>query len=177
MVGACASFVYEGRRVPGRWTTPLQGQDVAPEKTIPATALAELLELAGRSMHSIGYAEGLYPAQWTALRYLVKAPEDQRTASELARFQGIANGPVSRTVRTLIQKGLVRKAARQPVGRAEHLEVTEAGRALLAIDPTLSIVTAIEGFSALEREALANALESVIRTTTTVWPKAGREPG
>ena len=148
--------------------------ELASEKTIPAAALAELLELAGRSMHSIGYAEGLYPAQWTALRYLAKAPDGMRTASELARFQGLANGPVSRTVRTLIQKGLVRKSASQPAGRAEHLEVTEEGAAFLDRDPALAIVEAIGAFSREEREALANALENVIRAASTVWDKSER---
>jgi DNA-binding MarR family transcriptional regulator len=144
---------------------------LGPDKTIPATALAELMELAGRSMHSIGYAEGLYPAQWTALRYFAKAPDGMRTASELARFQGLANGPVSRTVRTLILKGLVRKSAAQPAGRAEHLELTPEGAAFLALDPALAIVEAIDTFSPAEREALANALESVIRAASTVWEK------
>jgi len=60
-------------------------------------------------MHSIGYSEGLCPAQWTALRYFSKAPDGTWTTSALARFQGFANGPVSRTVRTLIGKCLLRK--------------------------------------------------------------------
>ena len=81
-------------------------------------------------MHSIGYSEGLYPAQWTALRFFAKAPDGSRTASSLARFQGFANGPVSRTVRTLISKGLLRKAEPQPAGRAEHLVITDNARSL-----------------------------------------------
>ena len=86
-------------------------------------------------LHSRGYAEDLFPAQWVALRYFARAQRELRTASELARFQGLANGPVSRTVRTLVQKGLLRKAAEQPKGRAELLELTEAGDLLLRKDP------------------------------------------
>src|SRR5690349_24584482 len=93
-----------------------------------ASATAELLELVARMLHSRGYAEDLFPAQWVALRYFAKAPAPRRTASDLARFQGLANGPVSRTVRTLIQKGLLAKAAVQPRGRAELLDLTETGR-------------------------------------------------
>lgn len=148
---------------------------MAAKKTISASALAERLELAGRSLHSIGYAEGLYPAQWTALRYFAKSPEGARTASSLARFQGLANGPVSRTVRTLIQKELVRKADNQPAGRAEHLEVAEKGYALLQKDPIRGIVEMIERLSDRERMALASALETVIGTASDVWTREGGE--
>ena len=122
-------------------------------------------------MHSIGYAAELYPAQWTALRYFAKAADGMRTASELARFQGFANGPVSRTVRTLLQKGLIRKSDFQPVGRAEHLEVTAAGHAILDNDPTKGIADALESLRVDEREILAQALETVIRAASSVWPR------
>ncbi|WP_312795633.1 MarR family transcriptional regulator [Tianweitania sp.] len=148
---------------------------MAAKKTISAPALAERLELAGRSLHSIGYAEGLYPAQWTALRYFAKSPDGARTASSLARFQGLANGPVSRTVRTLIQKELVRKAAHQPAGRAEHLEVAEKGYLLLERDPIRSLVEVIERMSDRERGALASALEAVIGIASDVWAKESGE--
>jgi DNA-binding MarR family transcriptional regulator len=141
---------------------------------IPANSLTELLERASRSMHSLGYAEGLYPAQWTALRYFSKAEEGRRTASELARFQGLATGPVSRTVRTLILKKLIIKSEVQPSGRAEHLELTRAGRDLLLRDPINGIVQAVDGLSGDEREALAAALEQVIRVASTIWPAQQR---
>jgi len=140
-----------------------------------ASALLELLELAGRSMHSIGYADGLYPAQWTALRYFSKASDGRRTASALARFQGFANGPVSRTVRTLISKGLLRKADNQPAGRAEHLEVTDDARTILGHDPALAIAEAISRLSDDEKEALERALKEVISAASGVWPREGKQ--
>lgn len=143
-------------------------------RAIPAAALTELMELASRSIHSLGYAENLYPAQWTALRYFRKAPQGARTASELARFQGLATGPVSRTVRTLIQKGLVRKSATQPVGRAEHLELSETGSALLESDPMSRVEAEIANMNEGEREALASALEKVIRAASNMWPSHPR---
>lgn len=148
---------------------------MASSKTIPPAALTELMELASRAMHSLGYAEGLYPAQWTALRYFSRAADGMRTASELARFQGLATGPVSRTVRTLLVKQLIRKSDHQPVGRAEHLEVTPAGSAYLARDPMHNVATAFESLGDAEREALAAALETVIRTAAAVWPERPRE--
>ncbi len=130
---------------------------------ISASALAELLELVARMLHSRGYAQDLFPAQWTALRYFAKTPAERRTASDLARFQGLANGPVSRTVRTLIQKGLLVKAAVQPRGRAEVLEVTDSGRKMLEVDPTLELQAAIGTLDEADQEAMARALETVLR--------------
>ena len=124
----------------------------------------------------MGYSEGLYPAQWTALRYLAKAPEGTRTASSLARVQGLASGPVSRTVRTLIQKDLVRKADHQPLGRAEHLELTAKGADLLDRDPLHCFSANLEMLEKDERVALAAALEAVIATASSLWPKNQNDP-
>lgn len=148
-----------------------------PTDPTTVSALVELLELAGRSMHSIGYADGLYPAQWTALRYFSKASDGTRTASSLARFQGFANGPVSRTVRTLISKGLLRKAESQPAGRAEHLEITDNARSLLEHDPALAIADTIARLSEEERAALDHALRAVIKSTSGVWPRDSKGNG
>lgn len=128
------------------------------------------MELTARMLHSRGYAENLFPAQWMALRYFARARPELRTASELARFQNLANGPVSRTVRTLVQKGLLRKAAVQPKGRAELLELTEEGEALMARDPSLALREVIAGLPDTEQEALARALEAVLRKLSTETP-------
>lgn len=126
------------------------------------SALAELLELTARKLHSRGHAAGLFPAQWAALRYFSRAPEELRTSSDLARFQGLANGPVSRTVRTLVQKGLLGKAAEQPKGRSERLEVTALGQTLLDSDPTIEVEAAIGAVAPGDCEALARALECIV---------------
>ena len=126
------------------------------------SALAELLELTARMLHSRGYAADLFPAQWAALRYFSRAPVGLRTASELARFQGLANGPVSRTVRTLVQKGLLAKTAEQPKGRAELLELTDAGRAMLEQDPTQAVEAVINELGASERDCFARSLELIL---------------
>jgi DNA-binding MarR family transcriptional regulator len=131
--------------------------------TITASALAELLELVARMLHSRGYAEDLFPAQWMALRYFARAEPQRRTASDLARFQGLANGPVSRTVRTLVRKGLLTKAAVQPKGRAELLELTAAGHWVLEADPTRALETALGALEEPDRVAAARALELVLR--------------
>jgi DNA-binding MarR family transcriptional regulator len=132
-------------------------------KTISTIALADLLELTARQLHSRGYAEDLFPAQWMALRYFAKAPADMCTASELARFQHMAPGPVSRTVRTLLQKGLLQKAADQPRGRAERLEVSPSGHDALTRDPSLELQSALSELDYAEQIALARGLELILR--------------
>lgn len=131
-------------------------------RSLSTPALAELLELTARILHSRGHAEDLFPAQWAALRYFSRAPINQRTASELARFQGLANGPVSRTVRTLVQKGLLAKAAEQPKGRAELLELTPAGRTMLERDPSRAVEAIISELGTSEQECFARSLELIV---------------
>ena len=131
-------------------------------RSLSTPALAELLELTARILHSRGHAEDLFPAQWAALRYFSRAPINQRTASELARFQGLANGPVSRTVRTLVQKGLLAKAVEQPKGRAELLELTPAGRTMLERDPSRAVEAIISELGTSEQECFARSLELIV---------------
>ncbi len=105
------------------------------------------------------------------MRYFAKArPKELRTASELARFRTLANGPVSRIVRALAQKGLLRKAAVRPKGRSELLELTEEGEALMARDPSQALREAIAGLPDAEREALAPTFEAVLCRFSTETP-------
>ncbi|RFC65454.1 MarR family transcriptional regulator [Fulvimarina endophytica] len=109
-----------------------------------AVAVAGLLEQLTRRMHAQGFAARLFPAQWTALRYIENAPPHLRSAVDLARFQGLAPGAVARTVRTLIGKGLIEKTGKMVRGRAEQLELTDRGRQILRRDPLLAVVRAAD---------------------------------
>ncbi len=73
-----------------------------------------------------------------------------------------------------MQKGLVRKAEKQPVGRAEHLEVTGRGFELLTRDPIQLVIDSIDRLSPQEREALASATSQVIRAAGGFWPTDAR---
>jgi DNA-binding MarR family transcriptional regulator len=137
------------------------GDDVA--KSVRAVALARLLDQAARGLHSMGHDAEMFPAQWVALRYFAASDPAQCTAMALARFQGLAFGPVSRTVRTLIAKGYLRKAGSAGRGRAELIELTAAGRRLLARDPLEAVREAMEELSEPEKEAFASALERTLR--------------
>jgi len=131
--------------------------------SLSTSALAELLEVTARMLHSRGYAADMFPAQWAALRYFSRAPEHLRTASALARFQGLGNGPVSRTVRTLVAKGFLRQAAAQPRGRAKLLELTPTGLQMLERDPTQAVEAAINELGPDQQDCFARALELIVR--------------
>lgn len=129
---------------------------------VPSTALARLVEQTSRRIHSAGYEADLFPAQWAALRYFSDCAPDDANASALARYQGLAYGPVTRTVRTLIEKGMVANTG--PVrGRARRVALTQKGRRLLDKDPLNEVVSALESLGEVEREALAVALEAILR--------------
>lgn len=132
-------------------------------RTIPAAALARLLDQTSRSLHALGFAADLFPAQWTALRYFATVEPAQRTASALARFQGIAVGPVTRSVRTLMAKGYVANVDGRGRGRGRQVELTDAGWALLAEDPIHVITRAIETLDEGQKLALATSLEQIVR--------------
>jgi DNA-binding MarR family transcriptional regulator len=140
--------------------------------TPSATALADLLELLARMLHARGYQHDMFPAQWVALRYFSKVRRDICTASELARFQGMANGPVSRTVRTLLQKGLLAKSKDQPRGKAEILELTTSGRALLKFDPCRELESILSGLGDDARLMLSETLENLIHRLSLPMAKS-----
>lgn len=125
-------------------------------------ALTQAFELATRLAHARAHSDGLYPAQWAALRYFKTATGDRRTAMALARYQGLAFGPVSRTVRTLIARGLLRKAGSAGRGRSEAIELTREGESLLAHDPLALLTPALGRLTPAAQEALSTALEAVL---------------
>ncbi len=140
------------------------------EKQIPPEAIAALFERTARLLHSIGYAEGLYPAQWSALRYFSEVPPRQRTSTALARYQAMSLGPVARTVRTMVQKGLLVTVGNPATQRQHLVALTKEGRALLQKDPLVAISEIIRSIPQAEKEALATALEFVILALLAAQP-------
>lgn len=133
-------------------------------ETKPPTisAITRLFELAARSLHSAGYAGGLYPAQWTALRYLAAAAPADRTSAKLARFQQMAVGPVTRTVRTLIAKGLVVEAGPAGHHRSKRLDLTADGIALLGEDPLIAVDAELASLPQRDARILGATLGRII---------------
>ena len=138
----------------------------------PSIGLASLIDRLSRLLHSKGYSNGLYPAHWVSLRFFAEATPSSRTTASLARFQGMSLGPVARTVRVLVGRGLLARAANPSSRRADLITVTTAGRTLLNNDPRAIVATVIRDMPADEREALANAVERLI---DKMWEPANNE--
>ncbi|CAK0767982.1 hypothetical protein CCP2SC5_430002 [Azospirillaceae bacterium] len=134
------------------------------QSQVSPVGIAALLEQASRLIHSSGYAEGLYPAQWIALRYFSEALPSSRTTASLARFQGMSLGPVARTVRTLVDKGLLIRMSNPASRRADLIAVTPAGQNLLKRDPRSTLISTLETLSETQRETLASGLEAMLYT-------------
>lgn len=134
------------------------------KKSIDPNALALLLEQVARGLHSLGYQDGLYPAQWVALRYFASMQPEHCSAIGLARYQGLAFGPVNRTVRTLIEKGLLRKAGSLGKGRITRIELTRVGSQRLKRDPLRLLKASIDQLSMDEQMTFATALEKILRS-------------
>ena len=128
------------------------------------SALSRLFELAARSLHSAGFSDGLYPAQWSALRDLATAGPTERSSAKLARFQQIAVGPVTRTVRTLVAKGLVSEGPSAGHHRSKQLNLTDEGIRILARDPLIAVDAELAKLPQRDARILGAALGRIIST-------------
>lgn len=125
--------------------------------------LVTLLDQVSRLVYGISFTEGLFPAQWVALRYFHDAPEPARTLTALARFQRIHLAPVSRTVSTLVDKGLLTRRPHPGFKRGWLFDLTDDGRALLVRDPLRqSLGPPIAGLAEDERAMLGRLMKRII---------------
>ncbi|WP_247876421.1 MarR family winged helix-turn-helix transcriptional regulator [Azospirillum brasilense] len=143
--------------LPGR----VQAQEMAAKLSM--AGLATVVENTSRLLHASAHSEGLYPAQWVALRYFAEASEAQCTASALARYQDLAIASVARTVVTLVDKGLLNKLPNPRDARADLLELTEKGRELLKRDPRLVLERALAEIPEEDVEAYARTATKLLQ--------------
>lgn len=125
--------------------------------------LVNLLDHVSRLVYGIGFAEGLFPAQWVALRYFNDSLEPARTLSALARFQRIHLAPVSRTVATLVDKGLLCRRPHPGFKRGWLFDLTDEGRKLLERDPLRQLLEPpVAGMSESERALLVVLMRRIV---------------
>lgn len=133
---------------------------------VPSTAsgetLTDLLDRIGRMRRCMQFADGLNPAQWESLRFLSRANVFSRTPSGLAAFLGTTKGTVSQTVIALEGKGYVRRKANAEDRRVTHLELTDAGEAVLARDPMMCLNELASRLPGEQSAMLMGALGKVV---------------
>jgi DNA-binding MarR family transcriptional regulator len=114
-----------------------------------------------RAWHDAMRAHGINPRQFSMLASIAHDPGISQ--AELARRVMITPQSLSESIGRLIGAGLIARTAAEP-GRAAHLALTDAGRALL--DEAYPVVEAVntDGFAALtgeERADLARLLRKL----------------
>lgn len=109
--------------------------------------LAYLLDRLGQTVHNLQFTDGLNPAQWGALRFISRAKPATCKPSALADYLGTTKGTISQTLKSLETKGYIRRVAGTKDRRVVRLELTEAGRGMLARDPLMRLEAAAEEMS------------------------------
>lgn len=109
-----------------------------------AVTTAHLLERIGRLIRTDEQVGGLYPAQWSALRYLARANRFSCTPMALTNYLGSTRGTISQTLIALERKDLIKRTRSVRDKRSVNIELTIAGRTLLERDPIHDLVSNIE---------------------------------
>ncbi len=132
----------------------------------PATnerAVAELVARLGRLVYGDGFAEGLTPAQWTALRYFSRANRFSRTVSAFAEFHATTRGTASQTVKSLVENGYLHRERSTRDRRSVRFDLTRRARTLLARDPFENLVAAAGNLSNTSRQVMGHGLDCMLR--------------
>ncbi|MGI9476010.1 MAG: MarR family winged helix-turn-helix transcriptional regulator [Hyphomicrobiaceae bacterium] len=127
-----------------------------------AVISAHLLERIGRLIRTEEQVSGLYPAQWSALRYLARANRFSRTPMALAHYLGSTRGTVSQTLIALERKGFIKRTQSLRDKRSVDIDLTASGRELLKSDPILDLANDIEWASNAHSSDARDVLERIL---------------
>lgn len=127
-----------------------------------AVKVADLLEQVTRQIQAAGFVDGLKPAQWSVLRFIEKAPQDQRTITHFAAYHAVSKSSASQTTRLLIRKGLLKYQASTEDKRVRYLSLSAKGSSLLRSDPLDLIGKALKKFSDRDLSASAKFLSALL---------------
>jgi len=124
-----------------------------------ASVVARLLEQTARAIYESRGPRAIHAGPWGVLRYLARASKQGRTIGGVATYLGVTHAPASRAVASLARKNYVTVKADTEDRRVRRIELTPAGKALLAHDPVHRLTAAIEGMSDSKQKDLAATLE------------------
>lgn len=134
---------------------------------VPERAVAQLIEQLGRCTWGDAFAQGLNPAQCTALRYFGHANRFSRTVGAFARYHGTTRGTASQTVKALVDKGYLRRRPDPQDHRSFRLELSAKARRFLVHDPFHVLVEAVAVLPAERRSTLVNGLQLILDRVLT----------
>lgn len=123
----------------------------------------EILTRFARIVAADGYSHGLQPVQWQALQFLARANRFSRTPKGLTAWLGQTKGSVSQTILALEAKGLVSRASDESDRRIVRVELSDAGRALLAEPPMTIAAQMLDRLPQPNRELFVASLKVMLR--------------
>ncbi|MCZ8206838.1 MAG: MarR family winged helix-turn-helix transcriptional regulator [Aquidulcibacter sp.] len=133
----------------------------------------DLLSRFARILAAQGYDRGLQPVQWQALRFLEAANRFSRTAKGLTAWLGQTKGSVSQTLIALEGKKLIARETDNADARVVRLNLTQAGRALLADGQTSLPRRMLSHLSSGDQALFVGFVEAMLRTELS---KSGGRP-
>lgn len=133
---------------------------------------ADMIVHLARLAQAGSVSPGLSAAQWMALRYFARANRFSRTPSAFSEFHATTRGTASQTVKALVATGLLRRCNSETDGRSALIDVTDAGRAMLARDP-MSDLREVLGTLSPDRRA---ALGATLRATAEALARTRAAP-
>lgn len=157
------SFIV--KMVSDRYHQPMTRPDDSTPSMASGGSAQELAELAlqlGRTTYGEYPADGLTPAQWTALRFFGSANRFSRTVSAFAEFHATTRGTASQTVKSLVERGLLRRTRSERDGRSVRFDLSPAARRQLARDPFQSVVRAAASLPEAHRLRALAVLQSLL---------------
>jgi DNA-binding MarR family transcriptional regulator len=126
-----------------------------------AIALGVILEKLVRSLYPSRAPGALQPLQWSMLRYFAQCSPERATIGLAARFVGLNHAPVSRTVQTLISKGLLVQQTNPEDRRGKSYRLTTEGQTTLECDPLLNLRNATSVLSVDDLEKFERNLRQI----------------
>lgn len=147
--------------------------DARQRREAVARAVADIIEQLWHATSNRGFATGLNPAQWTALRYLDRVGENARNVGAFADFHRTTPSSASQTFSALVKRGLVAKE-KGADSRQRILALTRTGREMLKEDPLDALAQAIGDLPERQLNALTEIMERLARVALIDEPS---DPG
>lgn len=124
--------------------------------------IGELLLQLSRGMLAEREGDRLTSSQWLALRFFSRANVFSRTLSGLAAYQATTRGTASQTIKSLEQRGYLRREKSPYDGRSSILTTTDKANERLAADPLASVFNDIDRLDAPRQELLRDILRRLV---------------
>ena len=126
-----------------------------------ASGVAQTLVQMARLLQEKRGSDDLHAVQWAALRYFARAGRRAATVQGLSRYLGNTSGSASRTVKSLLDRGLLSGRALREDARSTTFSLTPEGEAALRRDPLIEVAAAVDMLDEADLNRLGSLLDAV----------------